>query len=487
MKQRRTALYQKDVSHSKNMIRFHSQVSDRTLPHMVEALDSTAMRSMFNDVLFRSVQQPARYRISACRVVHARYKPGQNCLISYALTIHDRHNDSTHEQLCSGRMYETGLSESRFVKAQFQQLAAPGFGPAVFQIPRLSMVFWMFPNDRKLANLPLICNRDYLRNELLPQVVSTGFGPDQEIAGIKDEIVHYVAEHSCTIRISMDLRRKSRSDERKAVIYGKTYYNDEGAETARLMDELWAGETRPAMARPLLYQPEARVLWQEGLNGHSLYELSGEGRRFQLMLKSAGATLAGLHRSTISCQRQCRLSDLTDRLLSVEGMVERLFPGTRARLMSLVHRLAELAEIQGLRPTALLHGDLHLKNFLVTPTSTAIIDLDTLSLGDPIQELGSFAASLYYRALMRGEPLKQAEANIETFIEGYAAHVDWEVPPFSLNFYTAAALIAERASRSITRIKAQEPETIERIIDLAEQLLRHDTQRNAEYRVSQLI
>ncbi|MFM8267102.1 MAG: phosphotransferase [Ilumatobacteraceae bacterium] len=55
------------------------------------------------------------------------------------------------------------------------------------------------------------------------------------------------------------------------------------------------------------------------------------------------------------------------------------------------------------RPTRLVHGDLHDRNLLLGDGSGALIDLDSVGLGDPSIDLGNLGAHLVLRALQRGD------------------------------------------------------------------------------------
>jgi Ser/Thr protein kinase RdoA (MazF antagonist) len=113
-----------------------------------------------------------------------------------------------------------------------------------------------------------------------------------------------------------------------------------------------------------------------------------------------------------------------------------------------------------------IHGDLHLKNIFVTDSKVALIDLDGLQNGDPLQDLGSFLASIYCRALIHNE-VSSAPAITAAILRGYADCVPWAVDPATLAWHTAAALIYEQALRCVTRLKARRQAVLSDIIELA--------------------
>ena len=126
---------------------------------------------------------------------------------------------------------------------------------------------------------------------------------------------------------------------------------------------------------------------------------------------------------------------------------------------------------------ATLHGDLHLKNFLVCDGHAELIDLDTLHAGDPLEDLGSFAASLIHRAALGEMEMRDADAAVGRFVETYSRLVPWEISRRNLAAHIACALVAERACRSITRCKGDVVEAllVKARATLSESASAHDT------------
>ncbi|MGE0885454.1 MAG: phosphotransferase family protein [Blastocatellales bacterium] len=450
------------------------QIVDRTLPQLGSALNPAAMREVFAGVLFPSKELQSRYQVQDCEILQARYKPGKNCLLSFRLSIHDEPTMQQCEQILCARFYEPGGSLARFLKAQAQPLAATQFGPPMFHLPNLEMIGWVFPNDRKLMGLPRLTNAECLTREILPPVIAEAFGNGWKLGALREEIVHYVAEHTCTVRVTVDLQNATTGQARTAALYGKTYYNEDGAETFTRMRELMKSEAcrqgRLVLAQPLAYQPEIRTLWQKGLPGAPLYEQATDSHLFIKMLKHSAVALAALHQSPISCQRKIGTADLLTRFDEVERMVALARPESLPKLHSLIERLKRQSQQIGERPAVTLHGDLHLKNFFVVGQEIALIDLDNLCLGDPLLELGSFVASLHYRNLLLKKQAQRVRELVDAFVRTYTESVPWAVTDSILNWYIAAALIAERAFRCVTRLKAERLTTLDEIIALADEI-----------------
>jgi aminoglycoside phosphotransferase len=85
------------------------------------------------------------------------------------------------------------------------------------------------------------------------------------------------------------------------------------------------------------------------------------------------------------------------------------------------HVLGDLAALPAGRP-ALIHRDLHDKQILLGDGgAVGLIDLDTLTLGDPAIDLANLAAHFDLRARQAGADLATAAAQREALLAGYGA------------------------------------------------------------------
>jgi aminoglycoside phosphotransferase (APT) family kinase protein len=160
-------------------------------------------------------------------------------------------------------------------------------------------------------------------------------------------------------------------------------------------------------------------------------------------------------------------NEIISKLEASAKVLSNAIPARRADLEDIVDRLIIASSVIERYPVTTLHGDLHLKNFLVTNGQVALIDLDDLCQGDPLKDVGSFVAALYYRGVLRGRTYFAAEKIAGEFIKAYRAEAGWEFPESALNWHIAAALIYERAYRSVTRMKPDGLGALGEIIELA--------------------
>jgi hypothetical protein len=449
---------------------------DAVLPHLNVALDAEAMKQAFAETFLSGNSLDAnRFSLESCEIERVKYKPGQNCLIYYTLGFQNKITQHTELVRVCARLYAKGLSHSRYEKAQQEVLVRPVIGQPLFHLPQLEMVVWVFPNDRKLHHLAQLTNHSFLHEELLPQVIASHLGTGWTITDLKHEFVHYAPEHTCTVRVHSQLRNIKKSISQTLTLYGKTYYNDEGAETYHLMQLLWNSQARKQgllnVAKPLSYHPEYKILWQQGLNGQPLINLDLTSAEFSQVLRQVARTIATLHQTPLHCNKKITLESWQHKLEEMTAFVSQVRPETARNLELLVKDLLEQAKYLCQQPKATLHGDLHLQNFLSDDGTLSIIDLDNLCQGSPWQDIGSFLAGLYYRGLLEGTPIKTLDALAKTFCDAYAlAAPAWKLDTEAIRWYTATALINERVYRSISRLKAGRLDLLDELLELATRL-----------------
>jgi hypothetical protein len=432
-------------------------IFDEALPQIGELLDRPRMRVAF--------EREVGCQVEDCHIVRAKLRPGRNCLIRYRLNVVDPNTGETHKQLLSLVAFTKGQSHKRFNLAQQQLLVSTAIGSAVFHLPELDAVVWAFPNDRKLTGLPAITDSTKLQ-ELLPEVIADSFGEDWEIAALSSEVVSYAAERACTVRANLELSDSGTGETLRQMLFGKTYCSGEGEAIWMLMWRLW--QQAPLLVpRPLSFQPEINTLWQQGLTGKTLAAFNFEHQELRGCLEKAGMAVAELHRLKLLDLPLREAIHPLAKLPAAESLLALAVPACQSKLRSLVRQLTNAFEKSQSRPQAILHGDLHLKNFFATGSKIVLIDWDNVCQGDPLQEIGSFAASLHYRGLLEEHSVQTSKGLIDSFVEAYRATTEGEFSASILNWQTAAALIYERAYRHVTRLNTNAPRVVEDLIELA--------------------
>ncbi len=447
---------------------------DNVLPHLHTALEPTAMKEVFAKALLSNNSTDAiRFSLESYDIERVKYKPGQNCMIYYKVYLRNNITQQQDYQLVCARFYPQGDSASSFEKAKKETLVKPDIGEPIVHVAELEMILWTFPNDRKLEHVTKLMDDTFLREELLPSVIAAHMGQEWKITELNHELVHHAPEHTCTVRAHLKLRN-TQGKAQTLTLYGKTYYNNDGAESYRLMQLLWNGQARKHgllnTAKPLSYHPEYKMLWQQGLSGLPLITLDLKSPDFTKSLKQVARSVATLHQTPLHCNRKVTQGDLQKKLGEVTTLVTRVKPEAANKLEEITNELLEQGKHLGKQPKATLHGDLHLQNFLIDNGTISLIDLDNLCQGSPWQDMGSFIAGLYYRGLIESVPVATIEALSKTFCDAYALASSWKLDEEAIRWYTATTLVTERAFRSISRLKPGRLDILDDLLQQARQL-----------------
>ncbi len=440
--------------------------NDPVLPQLPTVLDAAAMRKTFQAHLFRGDD---RFQIQNCSIERVKYKPGMNCMVCYQLEIMDKKTQALQGQLLCTRVYELGGAVSRFIKALSANTVTPKFGLPISHLPPLEMVIWAFPNDRKLEGMNKIADPTFLKDKLLPE-----YFRGSHITELTSNVVHYVPEHTCTVRVALQLSELQTGKSREATLYGKIYYNDEGHDVSKWMDALWQSGPRRSgqlkMAQALGFDTATKSLWQTGLCGAPLLDVDLEAPEFFPLIKEAATTVAALHTVSIPGLKIVCLNDLLEQLERVKQLLSQARPASKLTLFPLLDRLCAQAGYLCSEASHTLHGDLHLNNFFVEDKKVALIDMDNLCQGPPLLDVGSFLAGIFYRGILIDAPRDQIEKMAQVFIQQYKQSVPWAVSQASLRWYTAMMLINERAYRCLTRLKAGRLDILDQLILLADRI-----------------
>jgi hypothetical protein len=468
------AINETSSSRYSEILACHEIPTDALLPQLAVILDQAAMKDRLQDQMFESTQERERFVIRSCEIARVRYKPESSCMVTYRLEIEDRTTRETGEQVLCGRAYPKGLSLSQWEKGRIRPLVQPPFGPPLLYLPDLELVLWSFPNDRKMTTLSAATDPERFVSVILPELIVSHLGQGWKILGTTSQVVHYVGEHTCTVKMSVDLTHPFKSGLQTLILFGKTYYNEEGAETDRVMRQLWDSESRRsgrlALAKPLGYDRQAKTLWQLGIPGITLETCDIDRPEILPFLREAAGAIGALHQTPVSGARSVTSADLISNLKSVTSILIRYRPTCGQILLPLVSRLVAQADMIPAHLNATIHGDLHLKNFLVDAARVTLIDLDNVRTGSPYLDLGSLIAGLHTYCILHEKSEETVPRLVESFLRVYETHVPWPVSRDLVDWHTAVALITERAYRCVTRLKEGRPAMIEELITLAGRL-----------------
>ncbi|HHJ38675.1 MAG: hypothetical protein AXA67_05850 [Methylothermaceae bacteria B42] len=428
---------------------------DPVIRHLSLALDGDKMRAVFQETLFPQ----GNYQIDRCTIERVKYKPGKNCLVCYKLQLTAAPGSGTNELLLSARYYTPGGSPSRFSKASRGELPQTGLVPPLIHLPEFDCVIWVFPCDRKLKALPILQNKNALDREIFPHLVAYHWGEQWRYSLAQSEIIHYLPEHTCCVRARLLLSHGITGEIRHPVLYGKTYYNDQGRRTLDSMTQLWRSPARQrgrlSVPQPIAYLHHWHMLWQHGVAGTPLLDCLQQNRGNSAVIANAATQVAWLHQTAISnLENDDEINDPIIKLQRLLTLVVLTQPGLARPLERLIRFIIQAQPEQNTRPAATLHGDLHFKNILAGEHGQVfLIDLDNLYRGDPLADIGSLVAALLNLSLLGQLDDPLAQKTIAQFLCHYQQHVRWRINQEDLRWHVAVALLNERMTRGITRLK----------------------------------
>jgi aminoglycoside phosphotransferase (APT) family kinase protein len=408
-----------------------------------DLLLDTPRLGMRLDGLLGAGQLPGIARVERVRV---KYRVGR--AIGLVLRVHA----GRRAFLVSARSFTAGRGRRNYERA-LAGAAMPVAGlRQVAYAPELETVFWTFPGDRRIDSLALLD------------------GPGPDLARLVGEwctpvLAAYAPEKAATARCLDDSGR--------TIAYVKVYASTEGARAARtyavheaLCASLGGASLPLRVPNPVAYDPRHRASAVEAIAGTPLVVDAAADRTPRLA--GLGAALAALHGTPPppGLPRFDRLD--RERLAQAGEAIARVRPdvGTAAR---------ELADgLAGSRGPAgepvCLHGDVHGKNAIAGGSQVALVDLDQASLGPAAADLGSALAALGYLRCTGALSRSTEAALVADLLAGYRSVR--ELPdPHALAWHTAAALLAERALRAVTRLRPQGLAVLSGLIACANQEL----------------
>lgn len=393
-----------------------SLAPDLALPQRDLLLDDQQMAARLSSLIGPSA-------IDSCEKQRVKYRIGESLRVLYRLSVNGR------SHLIATKAFAGSVDQK---SAQFYDA-------------NLRTAFWMFPNDRKLKHLSLLHDE--------PETLSCVLAGNWH----KSECVAYVPEKCATVRC---LDREGR-----LIAYAKMYAADEGGSLRQTYLQL-ASACRHVV-KPLEYSERHQLLLLEAVSGRRICDLTDK----DLSDGFAGLAqaLASLHSASIPNQLARFERHDPDRLCKCVRIIGMARPDVAAVANDLYDQLR--TTIPADEPLVCLHGDVHPKNGIASNGLVTLIDLDQCGVGPAAADLGSMLALLHYNWRI-GLITRTKERELSgRFLDAYSASRQLPLQR-SLNWHTAAALLSERALRSVNRIRPEGLNHLSQLLNDASEILR---------------
>ena len=395
---------------------------DPALPQRDLLLDETLM----TQYLSRLVAPYCHFEIQDCERLRTKYRVGTSLRVLYEVSGNGQ----------SYRIAARALPQTRRVANRFTSQVE-------VSVPELNTIFWIFPHDRKLKNLALLAD--------IP-------GELRNIEGqtwTRSRIVAHAPEKSVTAQCI---------DENDQIIaYAKIYASDEGREvfeTYAHVSEALKTERDVQIPRAIAYFEQYHLLLLESVPGVSLTAYAQRENAFFRL----GNSLRKLHdiKPPRPAQRSTRLTP--EALTQSTAPISQARPDVAGLVRSLSTKL--IAQYEHGEPV-FLHGDVHPKNFLLNDDQLFLLDLDQAAVGTAEVDLGSVIAGLYCDACTGIRTWREASTLQRALLTGYGTPQN----SHALRWHVAAALLQERALRSVTRVRTATLQKLPELLLTAEAVL----------------
>jgi aminoglycoside phosphotransferase (APT) family kinase protein len=446
---------------------------DPVLPQLPALFDLEAI----GRIAARQFGAGAPPALGDCQIERVKYRPRRNCVVGYRVRLERSGRAASRWERFSVAMYPGNESRERFERVSFRDVETRAEGglapPPVSWAPSLGAVVWPFPRDRKLPSLPQLCDPDVVRERWLPGLAAQRFGESWRVLAARTQVVTYFPEHGCTVRSKLRLGDRESPLQRVWIVYGQTRYDDAGERAFGVMRSLQAlagaADAPAGFARPLAYDAAQRILWQEGIPEPTLDRVLQAGAAASPPWSRVARAIGALHAAPLGLAPRLTLplvlQELERARLAVEHACPLEAPQTDRLVRALLSRVGDLDPA----PRATLHGDLHSNNVLVGGDRAWLIDLDRVSAGLPVAELGSLLGELAFRESLAGR--EPDLAALDALAAEYRACVPWPVTRDEVRWHLAAALLRERAWRCITSLKPGRLESLPRLLTTAARAL----------------
>jgi thiamine kinase-like enzyme len=446
---------------------------DPVLRNLAIALDAQQMLPIFQARIFKENQKKAEnLKLKDCRIERIKHKPDTYCLICYRLIIEDLNSGHELEQILTGRVYREERAVYKYFQAHEAEWVDTSRIKPLMYFDDLDMVLWTFPNDRRLPGLSALTDSDFLKRKILPDLISTYWGEGWEISKLSHSTVKYTPEKTCMVRVQMELQQSSTTNCRSWTIYGKTFVEDKGKVTNHIMRQLWKSQVKTnsvlKFAKPLGYLSDYKINWQEGLPGAPLSSREWSDSEFLSLIEKSAKMVAAFHQTPIKCERTTQCQVVVKKLTELKRRLGNAEPSIRTILGDLVDRL--FIQVDNLDDSiiATLHGDLHLKNILVQGVDLYLIDMDQISQGPPLFDVGNFISWLLFYGPKMGMNSQLQQKSITVFIDRYIKSVPWEISREDLNWHVSFQLVHEQAERLLKQLKFDDFDLMNNLVKIAD-------------------
>ncbi|MBA2277592.1 MAG: phosphotransferase [Chloroflexia bacterium] len=425
---------------------------DRFLPGLAPSLDERGMMDLVAAHLPDC--RTGELVVLGCQPRYLRYKPETRCLVQYDLILRDRagttHALSAHISIFADdrgqRRWKSGRM-ARLIERTSRRQSEPPHVRAVY-LADLHALLQIYPIDYDLRRLERATDPRYMSKVFRDSLPASG----DVVAPTPPALLRYKPERKALLRFAL---QGGSFD----TLYAKLHTHDRGALLLRATESLiQAGVATP---RALIHVPRLHLIGHEEAAGIQLASRRGNPDFTGWMVPLA-LVLTRLQSIHVPNLPEHRLADEAATIARTTQWLSQVAPHLASRLTRLGDQITSSLAAAPERMTT-IHGDFYDDQALVSEAGVVLIDLDELRRGHPLLDIGNMLAHLT-SGQARGEDTGAAR---EAFL-AVNQHRDHTAADVAL--FEAAALV-KLAPGPCRRIEPNWPESIERIVRLAEMRL----------------
>ncbi len=345
-------------------------------------------------------------------VSYVRYKPGTSCL--FGLDISGVEGKFHRGYI---KIFESGDPEECFRK--YSGRAKEGGWAHLFDGARA--VYFNFPLDRSVRGLPFLVSVNHLKHRIHESVES--YSPSTiRIRAKKSslEILRYKPERRCIVSARLCTRDARNGEPGEFKLVAQAYAGVDGARTYSMMRHIasYTGNASFRIPKPLGYDSENRILFQEFVNGRDLYEdLLGPGGT-----TAAGQVALALKDLQALPVPNCEEKTVSDYILHAKFLAKDLISvgeSLNGAPDEIVRMLDKQSAAMGPMPPTIIHGDCHYHQFIRSEDDIVMIDWDESRVGPPLADAGNFLAHIHMIELDGRLSAEMARSLRSAFLESY--------------------------------------------------------------------
>ena len=429
-------------------------VEDRSLPQLQQALDPQVMSPAFEK--FFSREYPDRkLKVVRFHVGKVNHKPGKECSIIYGVLCSGKGDDG----LPLGNWFYGTMSANGAQHAETTANAPstwPGcrFWRPVSYWPEFDMLLYAFPYDPELPHLGMLAELEFVKSKIQANLENLELAPEWQCRQIHGDLIKYMPGKRCVFRYDLMLTHPS-GEQRQMTIFGKTY---ETAHSRYVFEVLRKIHGSPActsgvlnIPRPVAHIDEANTLLQLAWEGENLSRLADQFGWANLpstgLMPKIAAMLAGLHQipiTDLALKSGVSPVRLLENAYGDAADIHRHLPHYQEKLSDLVATLAATKpNASELKLQTTIHGTFKIAQILCRDDRLALVDFDSVALGDPHYDLAEFLASLVFLQISDNVPAAALGESVEQFLQAYQHAVPWVCDRRRIAWYLAAFLLGK--------------------------------------------